>query len=141
MVGGRAHDRQGYRSTNWEQSSAPIRETHSYNLFRYLLLLPFGEQSWDINLKISTSLEPPLTVVQQRASVRKTTQPVYYSFLLHHLRNQYNILNHAGLLFQEYIVHAYAQVEQSRLGYLRLNQENLRSEVYRGIVATTTKIL
>ena len=48
--------------------------------------------------------------------------------------NQYNILHRAGLLFQKYIVDAYAQIEQCRLNYLRLNQEKLRSEVYQGIV-------
>ena len=54
--------------------------------------------------------------------------------MLHHRRNQYNILHRAGLLFQEYIVDAYAQIEQSHLDYLRFNQDKLRSELYQGIV-------
>ena len=37
-------------------------------------------------------------------------------------------------MFQEYIVDAYAQIEQSRLDFLRFNQDKLRSEVYQGIV-------
>lgn len=64
---------------------------------------------------------------------RKITQGEYYSFLLHHRSNGYNILHRSGLLFQEYIVDAYAQIEQCRLDYLPLNQDMLRSEVYRGI--------
>ena len=37
-------------------------------------------------------------------------------------------------MFQEYVVDAYAQIEQCRLNYLRFNQDKLRSEVYQGIV-------
>ena len=64
----------------------------------------------------------------------KITQREYYSFLLHHRRGQYDILHRAGLLFQEYIVDAYAQIEQNRLDFLRFNQDKIRSEVYSGIV-------
>ena len=53
---------------------------------------------------------------------------------MHHRRGQYNILHRAGLLFQEYIVDAYAQIEQGRLDFLRRNQDKLRLEVYTGIV-------
>ena len=67
-------------------------------------------------------------------SPHKITQREYYSFLLHYRQGQYNVLHRAGLLFQEYIVDAYAQIEQGRLDYLRFNQEKLRSEVYSGIV-------
>lgn len=64
----------------------------------------------------------------------RITQRDYYAFLLHHRQNEYNILHHGGLLFQEYIVDAYAQIERSRLFWLRTNQDKLRSDVYQGIV-------
>ena len=42
-------------------------------------------------------------------------------------------------LFQQYIVDAYASVEEDRLQYIRKNQQNLRSEIYQGIQDAVTK--
>jgi hypothetical protein len=45
-----------------------------------------------------------------------------------------NWLQHAGRLYQQYIVDQYAKIEQERLNYLKLNQSTLRSEMYQGAV-------
>jgi hypothetical protein len=118
-----------------------IQETHSsYNPLRYPLLFPFGEQGWHINMFMHAQYI--LTFIPTYADCdaiedvlhTKSLSVNIYAFLLHHRQHQYNILHRAGLLFQEYIVDAYAQIEQCRLDYLRFNQGKLRSEVYRGIV-------
>ncbi|KAI2490305.1 helicase [Fragilaria crotonensis] len=44
-----------------------------------------------------------------------------------------NHLHFAGKLFHQYIVDCYAQVEQGRLNFIRLNQPRLRAELYQGI--------
>ena len=117
-----------------------IRETHSsYNPLRFPLLFPYGEQGWHINMftdiqYLFRSIASYTDQCDRGRPSHKVTQREYYAFLLHHRQNQYNILHRSGLLFQEYIVDAYAQIEQCRLNYLRLNQEKLRSEVYQGIV-------
>jgi Helitron helicase-like domain at N-terminus/PIF1-like helicase len=65
---------------------------------------------------------------------RKITQRAFYSYRLHQRFNSgFKILHHAGRLFQEFIVDAYAQIEQNRLRYLRTNQNNLRVDLYKGL--------
>lgn len=56
----------------------------------------------------------------------------YQKFYLQ-CRNDFNILHHAGRLFQQYVVDAYARIEQERLGFLRFNQKKLRAELYQGL--------
>ncbi|CAG8703044.1 13720_t:CDS:2, partial [Acaulospora morrowiae] len=47
-------------------------------------------------------------------------------------------LHRAGRLFQQYIVDAYACIEQSRLNYFRLNQKQIWAELYNGLQDTLT---
>ncbi|CAG8652001.1 12727_t:CDS:2, partial [Acaulospora morrowiae] len=47
-------------------------------------------------------------------------------------------LHRAGQLFQQYIVDAYACIEQSQLNYLRLNQKQIWAELYNGLQDTLT---
>ncbi|XP_016649779.1 PREDICTED: uncharacterized protein LOC103332554 [Prunus mume] len=46
---------------------------------------------------------------------------------------QLDTLLKGGRLFQQFLVDAYAALEEDRLDYIRKNQKNLRSEVYKGI--------
>lgn len=44
-----------------------------------------------------------------------------------------DILHLGGRLFQQFVVDQYCKIEEHRrLNYLRLNQENLRSDLYNG---------
>ena len=61
-----------------------------------------------------------------------------YAFRLHPRKNEPDHLFRAGLLFQQYIVDAWAQTDQARLRWIRLNQKKLRSEVYKGLVDAVT---
>ena len=56
---------------------------------------------------------------------RRLTQQDYYFYLLHYRTQSVKILHFAERLFQEFIVDAYAQIEQNRLRHLRLNQTQL----------------
>jgi len=64
----------------------------------------------------------------------RTTRRDYYSYRLHVRCDHYNILHCAGRLFQEYVVDAYAQIEQGRLRYIVTHQSDIRHDLYRGIV-------
>lgn len=44
-----------------------------------------------------------------------------------------------GRLFQQYLVDSFATLEEDRLDYIRKNQKNLRSEVYKGIYDAFSK--
>ena len=65
---------------------------------------------------------------------RKIIQRAFYSYRFHQRVNSgFKILHNSGRLFQEIIVDAYAQIEQSRLYYLRVNQKDLRVDLYKGL--------
>lgn len=56
----------------------------------------------------------------------------YYAFLFQIRQNQINTILFGRRLFQEFIVDAYAQIENSRLNWIRFNQGTLRAEQYQG---------
>src|SRR5579859_5950100 len=67
---------------------------------------------------------------------RKTTQRAFYSYRLFQRFNEgFKILHHAGRLFQEYIVDAYAQTDQTHLRFhsMKQKQDNLRMEPLNGL--------
>jgi len=53
-------------------------------------------------------------------------------FLLHYGRSFPN-LHFCGRLFQEFIVDAFAAIEQTRLNFLRNQQGKLRADLYTGL--------
>ncbi|GBN20393.1 hypothetical protein AVEN_100470-1, partial [Araneus ventricosus] len=91
----------------------------------YPLLFPHGECGWNSNMD---------HVEERRSTKRVTvTQLQYYSYRFA-VRNTFSILLNNGKLFQQYIVNAYVKAEGSRLNYLRLNQKDLRVELYEGLL-------
>ena len=50
-----------------------------------------------------------------------------------HVRTAPSLLHRSGRLFQEYIVDFWAQIEQGRIRWIRLNQATLRADTYAGI--------
>ena len=63
----------------------------------------------------------------------------FYCYQLQQRRNEGNTLFKNGRLFQQYLVDAYASVEEDKLDYIRKNQNNLRFEIYQGIQNVVTK--
>src|SRR5256885_10227862 len=99
-----------------------ISETHpSYDPLHYVLLFPRGDDGWHINI--------PLIGSSRRTRV---TPMQFYSYRLQIRDGDW--LQHAGRLYQQYMVDQYAKMEQERLNYLRLNQSTLRAEMYQGAV-------
>ena len=54
----------------------------------------------------------------------------YYSYRLFERPTEYSTILRAGKLFQEFLVDAWAAIEQNRLTYYKLNQAKLRVELY-----------
>ena len=50
----------------------------------------------------------------------------FYGYQLQQRQNEGNTLLKRGRLFQQYIVDAYASVEEDSLDYIRKNQKNLQ---------------
>ena len=57
----------------------------------------------------------------------------FYAFQLHERIQQGNTLFRSNRLFQQYIVDIYVSIKEDRLDYIKHNQNNLRSEIYKGI--------
>jgi hypothetical protein len=102
--------------------------SHAYSTLHYVLLFPSGEEGWHLGI--------PLNIPQGgRTRSKEVTQLLYYAFRLHprpnHIDN--NNIFRGGRLFQQYIVDAWASIEQSNLNWITKNQKKLRADCYRGL--------
>jgi hypothetical protein len=61
------------------------------------------------------------------------SQLQYYAYYLHTHDNIFSTIHNSGRLFQEWLVDAFAQIENNRLQYHRVNQDKLRAELYNGL--------
>ena len=105
----------------------PLQRIHdcnpAYDPLHYVLLFPLGDLGWHDRLP------------QHHATGDGTlTQNEYYSFRLHEHTDEPPTLLHGGKLFQQFVVDAWARIEQSRLSWLRHNQGKLRVEIGRAHV-------
>ena len=87
-----------------------------YDPLHYVLLFPHGCFGW------SKATHQPDGI----------TQLDFYSFHLQE-RNEHSRIVYGGRLMQEYVVDAYAKVEESRLHWVRQNQTTLRADLYGGL--------
>lgn len=62
-------------------------------------------------------------IMRERSNSRRVTQLQYYAHLFH-IRNPMNHIFYAGRLLHQFIVDAYACVEQNRLHYIRTRKES-----------------
>ena len=90
-----------------------------YDPLAYALLFPTGQPRWYRKF------------VSESGSTVTTRQ--YYCFRLMYRRSSGHDLHLYGKLFHQYVVDMYAKIEQFRLNFLRKNQSNLRTELYRGL--------
>ena len=92
-----------------------ISELHrAYDCLQYPLLLPYGNDSWNLILKMTSQY--------------KISQLQFYCF--HFFSRQGNYLIQARKLYQQYIVDAYAKIECERLQFIRREQKRLRADSY-----------
>ncbi|PWA37435.1 hypothetical protein CTI12_AA591910 [Artemisia annua] len=76
--------------------------------------------------------------------VRKTKRPFvtmkeYYSYIIQQRNNQGTTLVRGGRLFQQFLVDAYAAVEEQRLSWTRQNQDTLRMDLYHNLCDVVTR--
>jgi hypothetical protein len=102
--------------------------SHAYATLHYVLIHPRGEDGWDISIPMNLN-------EGQRGRAKNVTQLLYYAYRLHprpdHLDS--NNIFRGGRLFQQYVVDAWASIEQSRLNWIKNNQQQLRADCYRGL--------
>ncbi|XP_070555418.1 uncharacterized protein [Ptychodera flava] len=98
-----------------------INEMHpKYDPLHYVLILPFGEHGWTINIRKAGNKVGHVSPMQ---------------FYAYHLmkRDNFNVLLRCGRLFHQYVVDQYAKIEQERLNYFKCHQTELRAELYQGL--------
>ena len=98
----------------------------SYSTLHYPVLFPHGEDGWHVD--IPAQLGP-----NRRRRSPNVTQRCYYAYRLHPRPGHQPPLLWGGNLFQQYVVDAWASVEQSTLNWVKQHQKELRAEVYSGL--------
>ncbi|KAJ6957546.1 hypothetical protein NC653_039492 [Populus alba x Populus x berolinensis] len=63
----------------------------------------------------------------------RVSMRAYYAYLINERPGCDNTIIKGGHLYQQFLVDAFVNVEEDRLDYIRANQKDLRSEIYKGI--------
>lgn len=87
------------------------------------ILFPRGDLGWHDGIKH--------TAGRRTSSRNKVTMKQYYAYRLT-IRRGFNPIHQAGKLFQQYAVDAYVKTEGCRLFFIRMNQAQLRVDLYSG---------
>ncbi|GJT60660.1 DNA helicase [Tanacetum coccineum] len=98
-----------------------IKKLHqSYMSLQFPLLFIFGQPGY----------YPELTLKPRdgRGKGKKVTMNAYYKYQLHPRRKEFGLIFKGGRLFQQYVVTVFCASEQSRLDFIRKNQNDLRSD-------------
>jgi hypothetical protein len=75
----------------------------------------------------------PILLREDGNGRNRVTQAEYFRYHLFPRANEFNHIFMAGKLFQEYVVDSWATTEQSRLNWIRYNQNKIRAETYQGL--------
>ncbi|GJW27762.1 DNA helicase [Tanacetum coccineum] len=92
-----------------------------YMSLQFPLLFVYGESGFYPEMK------------QRRGSDKRHSMNRYYMFQLHKRPGSYGLLFRGGCLFQQYLVGVYCCIEQNRLDFYRIRQNDIRREYLSGV--------
>ncbi|XP_076921738.1 uncharacterized protein LOC143583277 [Bidens hawaiensis] len=95
-----------------------------YMPLQYPLLFIYGERGWSPDMRLTSD---------GNKTNKNLTMNMYYSFMIHDRHSHYSVILRGGRFFQQCLVDAYNCIEQSRLDYIRSNQNLFRTEFLQGI--------
>ncbi|KNZ71844.1 hypothetical protein J132_05801 [Termitomyces sp. J132] len=99
-----------------------------YTPLHYTIIFPTGEPGYYINILARHGPQG-----QQRTN--KVSETSYYAYRLQQRTLEFNAaLLWSGRLFRQYVVDAWASIEQTKLNWVWHNQKKIRAEVYQGVV-------
>ncbi|PIA29092.1 hypothetical protein AQUCO_06300048v1 [Aquilegia coerulea] len=104
----------------------------------YVLLFPTGDLGWSTDIKHWDVKNERYFTVTGKEKKNRLTQLQYFCNRLFERMTEYSALFRAGLLFQQFIVDAWASYEQNRLYWIRTHQADLRCDVYSGLTDIVT---
>ena len=94
---------------------------------QYPFLFFYGEDGYHTDMKYVNSPK------KEKGKRKRLTLREYYAYIIQEIRNFGNTLLRGGRLLQQFIVDAYTSVKKMRLHYIKDNQKNMRSEIFKGI--------
>jgi len=101
-----------------------ITASHAaYTPLHYVLLFPYGEPGWNWSLRLHHGQN-------KNGLPKRLSQRLYYQFRLHSRLLEPITLLLAGRLLQQYIVDAWAVIDQAKLEWIRMKQASLRADLY-----------
>jgi hypothetical protein len=100
----------------------------AYMSLQYPLLFPYGERGFHLGVKYigAATLNP-----KKRQNM---TMQEFYCFCSHYKEGQHNPYLSCGLLSDQAIVDSRACIDESRLHFIQLSNDDLRSESLQGLV-------
>ena len=93
----------------------------------YVLLYPFGEPGYRTNI-------PHTRPAEKGTQIGNVSEKEFYMYRIAYRDQSRNHIHACGKLFQQYLVDSYVKIEQSRLNYLRNNQDKIRVQNYSGLM-------
>ncbi len=126
------------RSTNgYFQRVSPLHS--AYAPLHYVLLFPDGHNGWHDGIPLngfqcdgSRFIQDDENAIGGKRGSARVTMFQFYTYILQHRINKEWILR-ARRLLQQFIVNAYACIEQNRLKFIRENQRQLCCDLYNGL--------
>lgn len=106
----------------------------SYLGLQYPLLFPYGEDGYREDIPLCSVRSSTTSNARKYVSMRE-----FFAFRLHERELEAKTILASRRLHQQFIVDAYTMIESSRLKYVRLNQKNLRCDLYKGLEDALTK--
>jgi hypothetical protein len=110
-----------------------------YMALHYPLLFPYGEDGWHSNIPLNGVLadanldEDHAEEYDHQRKHHNVTMDEFYGYRLQHRDINGITLLPGDRLRHQYIVDAYAAIEQNYLKYLHLNKKKLRVDLYQGL--------
>uniref|UniRef100_A0A6N2MFD4 ATP-dependent DNA helicase n=1 Tax=Salix viminalis TaxID=40686 RepID=A0A6N2MFD4_SALVM len=100
---------------------------------QYPLLFPFGEDGYRTNISFADN-HSDVSGKRQRVPMRG-----FYAYVIQEREYGEDTLTKGGRLYQQFLVDAFANIEEDRLDYIRMNQNDLRSDLYQNISEAVLK--
>ncbi|CAN1326882.1 ATP-dependent DNA helicase PIF1 [Linum perenne] len=97
-----------------------------FDSLHFPLLFPYGNDGFHELIRYNPLYAKP---TKKREYV---TQNEYYNFRLQYRKNEGKTLIRSGKALQHFCIDAFTTIEQNRLLYIRLNQKQLRADLYNG---------
>ena len=101
----------------------PIYSGRAHDPLCYCLLIPYGEDGWQLGLKTSTG--------------RTLTPSMFYRYHMNVRPDGPNHLLRCGFLTQQYFLDSFVKVETQRLNFCRFHQKELKAASYNVVLDAT----